>query len=142
MTEGISDLPGIQFRKKNDPDGGLGNWVYIRTSGKAQRDELIKAIHAENLPAEPMEGSAILPIATHIEKKETLQPGWPSFTVRGKTIQYGAAACPRTIEVYNRYAGIPIDPEDSGPGRERYYRRGEKSLPGGYEIIGAGRSAT
>ncbi len=112
VTNGIADLPGITFRKKNDPDGGLGNWVYIRTSGKAQRDEFMRAMRAENVPAEPMEGSAILPIAKHIEKKETLQPGWPSFTVgRGKTIEYGAAACPRTLDVYNRFAGIPMDPK-------------------------------
>ena len=51
-------------------------------------------------------------IAPHIEKKQTLQPDWPSFTTpRGKAIQYGAAACPRTLEVYSRYVGIPMDPK-------------------------------
>jgi 8-amino-3,8-dideoxy-alpha-D-manno-octulosonate transaminase len=114
VTAGIKDLPGIQFRKQNDPAGGLGNWVFINTSGKEQRNQFIKAMRAENVSAEPMGGSAILPIATHIEKKETLQPGWPSFTVgRGKTIQYGAAACPRTIDIWNRYVGIPMDPKFS-----------------------------
>ena len=112
VTEGIQDLPGIQFRKKNDTGGGLGNWVFINTSGKEQRDRFIKALRAENITAEPMGGSAILPIATHIEKKETLQPGWPSFTVgRGKTIEYGAKACPKTIDIWNRYVGIPMDPK-------------------------------
>ena len=112
ITDGIKDLPGIQFRKRNDPAGGLGNWVFINTKGKDQRDAFIKAMRAENITAEPMGGSAILPIATHIEKKETLQPNWPSFTVgRGKTIQYGAAACPKTIDVWNRYVGIPMDPK-------------------------------
>jgi dTDP-4-amino-4,6-dideoxygalactose transaminase len=109
ITDGIKDLPGIQFRKKNDPGGGLGNWVFINTKGKEQRDTFIKAMRAENITAEPMGGSAILPIATHIEKKETLQLDWPSFTVgRGKTIQYGASACPETIDVWNRYVGIPV----------------------------------
>ncbi|HVN82526.1 MAG TPA: DegT/DnrJ/EryC1/StrS family aminotransferase [Terriglobia bacterium] len=112
VTEGIKDLPGIQFRKKNDPAGGLGNWVFINTSGKEQRDRFIAAMHAENVTAAPMGGSAILPIAAHIEKKETLQPGWPSFTVgRGKTIQYGPSACVKTVDVYNRYVGIPMDPK-------------------------------
>jgi len=112
ITEGIKDLPGIQFRKRNDPGGGLGNWVFINTKGKDQRDAFIKAMRAENITAEPMGGSAILPIATHIEKKETLQPGWPSFTVgRGKTIQYGASACPKTIDIWNRYVGVPMDPK-------------------------------
>jgi 8-amino-3,8-dideoxy-alpha-D-manno-octulosonate transaminase len=112
ITDGIKDLSGIQFRKKNDPGGGLGNWVFINSKGKEQRDRFIKALSAENISAEPMGGSAILPIATHIEKKETLQPGWPSFTVgRGKTIQYGASACPKTIDIWNRYVGIPMDPK-------------------------------
>jgi 8-amino-3,8-dideoxy-alpha-D-manno-octulosonate transaminase len=114
VTAGIKDLPGIQFRKRNDPEGGLGNWVFINTSGKEQRNRFIKAMRAENISAEPMGGSAILPIAKHIEKKETLQPGWPSFTVgRGKTIQYGESACPRTIDIHNRYVGIPMDPKFS-----------------------------
>ena len=114
VTTGIKDLPGIQFRKRNDPEGGLGNWVFVNTSGKEQRDRFLKAMRAENISAEPMGGSAILPTAKHIEKKETLQPGWPSFTVgRGKTIQYGASACPKTIDIWNRYVGIPMDPKFS-----------------------------
>lgn len=112
VTDGIKDLPGIQFRKRNDPAGGLGNWVFINTHGKQQRNRLIAAIRAENISAEHMGGSAILPISPHIEKKETLQSGWPSFTVgRGPSIEYGASACPQTIDVYNRYAGIPMDPK-------------------------------
>ncbi len=112
VTDGIKDLPGIQFRKKNDPAGGLGNWVFINTKGKEQRDRFIAAMHAENVSAAPMGGSAILPISPHIEKKETLQPGWPSFTVgRGKAIRYGAAACPKTIDIYNRYVGVAMDPK-------------------------------
>jgi 8-amino-3,8-dideoxy-alpha-D-manno-octulosonate transaminase len=114
VTAGIKDLPGIQFRKRNDPEGGLGNWVFVNTSGKETRDRFLKAMRAENISAEPMGGSAILPTAKHIEKKETLQPGWPSFTVgRGKTIQYGASACPKTIDIWNRYVGIPMDPKFS-----------------------------
>lgn len=112
VTKGIENLPGIQFRKKNDPEGGLGNWVFIRTSGKEQRDRLIKAIRAENVDAEPMGGSVILPIEPHIESKHILQPNWPSFsTPEGKAIQYGAANCPQTIDVWNRYVGVPMDPK-------------------------------
>ncbi len=112
VTDGIKDLPGIRFRKQNDPAGSLGNWVFINTAGKKQRDRFIEAMRAENVGADTMEGSAILPIATHIEKKETLQPGWPSFTIgRGKTIQYGASACPKTIDIWNRYVGVPMDPK-------------------------------
>jgi 8-amino-3,8-dideoxy-alpha-D-manno-octulosonate transaminase len=112
VTEGIADLPGIQFRKRNDPEGALGSTVFIRTEGKAQRDRFIAAMEAENIPAGPMGGSVILPIEPHIEAKHTLQPDWPSFsTTRGKAIQYGSACCPRTIDIYNRYVGIPMDPK-------------------------------
>jgi len=112
VMAGIHDLPGIQFRKQNDPEGGLGNWVFIRTAGKEQRDRFIKAMQAENVNAAPMGGSVILPIEPHIENKETLEPNWPSFSsLAGKTIRYGAAACPRTIDIYNRYVGIPMDPK-------------------------------
>ncbi len=114
VTKGIEDLPGIQFRKKNDMEGGLGNWVFFRTSGKEQRDSFIKAMRAENVNAEPMGGSVILPIEEHIEQKHTLQPGWPSFsTPEGRAIQYGAASCPQTIGVWNRYVGVPMDPKFS-----------------------------
>lgn len=112
VIDGIRDLPSIQFRKQNDPGGSLGNWVFIRTSGKDQRDRFIAAMRAENVDASPMGGSSILPIVKHVENKETLRPGWPSFTVgRGKTIQYGPSSCPRTIEVWNRYVGISMDPK-------------------------------
>jgi 8-amino-3,8-dideoxy-alpha-D-manno-octulosonate transaminase len=112
VMNGIRDLPGIQFRKQNDPGGALGNWVFINTPGKEQRDRFIAAMRAENVNAEPMGGSSILPITPNIEKKETLQPGWPSFEVgRGKTIRYGAPACPKTIDIWNRYVGIAMDPK-------------------------------
>jgi len=112
VTTGVQDLPGIQFRKRNDPQGALGSTVFIRTAGKAQRDHFIAAVKAENIPAGPMGGSVILPIEPHIEGKQTLQPDWPSFsTSRGKAIQYGPGCCPQTIDIYNRYAGIPMDPK-------------------------------
>jgi 8-amino-3,8-dideoxy-alpha-D-manno-octulosonate transaminase len=111
IVKGVQDLPGLQFRKRNDPEGGLGSTVFIRTGNKEQRNRFIAALKAENIPAGPMGGSVILPIEPHIERKQTLQPDWPSFsTPQGKAIQYGAAACPRTIEIYNRYVGIPMDP--------------------------------
>ena len=114
ITKGIEDLPGIQFRKKNDEEGGLGNWVFFRTSGKEQRDRFIKAMRVENVNAEPMGGSVILPIEPHIASKHTLQPGWPSFsTPEGRAIQYGAATCPQTIAVWDRYVGVPMDPKFS-----------------------------
>jgi dTDP-4-amino-4,6-dideoxygalactose transaminase len=111
VTQGIQDLPGIQFRKSNDPAGAVGSSVYFRTSGKAERDRFIKALEAENIPADTIEGSVILPLEPHIEKKQTAESGWPSFTTpAGQAIRYGAACCSRTIDIWNRYVGVPMDP--------------------------------
>jgi 8-amino-3,8-dideoxy-alpha-D-manno-octulosonate transaminase len=111
VAEGIADLPGIQFRKTHDSAGRLQSSVYFRTAGKDVRDRFLAALEAENIPASPMEGSVILPIEPFIEKKQVLEPGWPSFeTAQGKNVSYGAACCPRTIDLWNRYVGVPIDP--------------------------------
>jgi hypothetical protein len=67
---------------------------------------------AENVPAAPPSGSAILPVQPYIEKKITVHPAWPSFTSeRGRSIRYGAACCPRTIDILNRFAGVLMDPK-------------------------------
>ena len=114
VAQGIQDLPGIQFRKTNDPQGGLRSSVYFRTSGKAERDRFIQALEAENIPAGPIEGSVILPVQPFIESRQPPEPGWPSFTgAEMKTASYGAECCPRTIDIWNRYAGVPMDPSYS-----------------------------
>jgi dTDP-4-amino-4,6-dideoxygalactose transaminase len=42
----------------------------------------------------------------------TAHPAWPSFTTaRGREIQYGAEACPRTLDILHRFASVPIDPQ-------------------------------
>ena len=53
----------------------------------------------------------ILPIEPYIEKKVTAHPAWPTWnSPRGKAIQYGAASCPRTIDILSRFAGAMIHP--------------------------------
>jgi 8-amino-3,8-dideoxy-alpha-D-manno-octulosonate transaminase len=114
VAQGIADLPNIQFRKTNDSQGGLRSSVYFATSSKAQRDHFIEALHAENIPADHIEGSVILPIQPFIEKKEVPEPGWPTFaTAEDRSISYGANCCPRTIDIWNRYVGVPMDPKYS-----------------------------
>jgi 8-amino-3,8-dideoxy-alpha-D-manno-octulosonate transaminase len=113
VTAEIRNLPGIHLRTSHDPQGSVPSWVYLRTGGREQRDRFIAALQAENISASPMEGSAILPIAPYIEQK--LAPasvaGWPSFaTPHGRALKFGAACCPRTIEMRDRYIGVPMDP--------------------------------
>jgi hypothetical protein len=58
-----------------------------------------------------MEGSVILPLAPHIERKEPPEANWPSFAApEERDLQYGAGCCPRTIDIWNRYAGVTMDP--------------------------------
>lgn len=112
VARGISDLAGIQFRKSNDPEGSLRSSVYFRTSGKTQRDRFITALEAENIPAGALEGSVILPLEPFIEKKQPPEPGWPSFTTPDdRAVQYGASCCPRTVDIWERYVGVPMDPK-------------------------------
>jgi 8-amino-3,8-dideoxy-alpha-D-manno-octulosonate transaminase len=116
VTRGIQDLPGIEFRKSNDPAGGVGSAVYFRTAGRAQRDRFIRALEAENVPAMMMEGSVILPVAPYIEQKQNpnLDASWPSFSsAEAKAIHYGASCCPQSLAIYDRYVGVPMDPEYS-----------------------------
>jgi 8-amino-3,8-dideoxy-alpha-D-manno-octulosonate transaminase len=112
VYDGIRDLPGLQLRHRPDPEGELGSAVFLGFSGKQPRDRFLAAMKAENVPATPPSGSVILPVQPHIEHKITVHPAWPSFiSERGKTIQYGAACCPRTIDILNRFAGVSLDPK-------------------------------
>ncbi|HSB13188.1 MAG TPA: DegT/DnrJ/EryC1/StrS family aminotransferase [Bryobacteraceae bacterium] len=112
VYDGIRDLPNLRLRKLPDPDGELGSSVFIEFKTKEQRERFLAAMKAENVPASPPGGSVILPIQPHIEKKITVHPNWPSFnTERGRAIQYGAASCPRTIDILNRFGGVTMDPK-------------------------------
>ncbi len=109
---GLQDVPGIRFRLRPDPAGDLAAPVFIRFDSKAQRDRFLALMKAENVPGNPPAGSVVLPIQSYIEKKITVHPGWPTWTSpRGKAIQYGAASCPRTIDVLSRFAGIAVGPK-------------------------------
>ena len=112
VYEGVRDLPGIRLRKLPDPSGELGTGVFIDFGTRERRDRFMAGMKAENVPAAPPGGSAILPVQPYIEKKVTVHPSWPTFTSeRGKTIQYGAASCPRTLDILGRFAGVLMDPK-------------------------------
>lgn len=111
VREGISDLPGIKFRKSPDIDGDIGVAVYIDLGNRARRDRFLRALRAEGLSAVGPVGSVILPTDKRIELKVTVHPEWPSFrTQRGREIRYGAECCPRTIDIINRFGGVIMDP--------------------------------
>ena len=111
IYDGIGDLPGIHLRRRPDPQGELCVGVFLGFKSKAQRDQYMAAMKKENVGSRPPGGSVILPIEPYIEKKVTAHPAWPTWnSPRGKAIQYGAASCPRTIDILSRFAGAMIHP--------------------------------
>lgn len=111
VYDGVRDLPGVKLRHLPDPQGELGTAVFLSFENKEQCERYRSAMKAENVPAWLPGGSVILPIQPQIEHKRTVHPAWPSFTSeRGRAIQYGAACCPRTIDILSRFAGVSLDP--------------------------------
>jgi 8-amino-3,8-dideoxy-alpha-D-manno-octulosonate transaminase len=112
VYEGVRDLPGIRFRHQPDPAGEIGTVVFIRFDAKERCDKFIAAMRAENVPVGKPGGSVVLPVQPYIEHKVTVHPAWPTWTsLRGKAIQYGAASCPRTLDILSRFAGPAMNPK-------------------------------
>jgi len=104
------------------PLAGLGG-IFWASKTKAKCERYRAAMKAENVPASLPEGSAILPVQPHVEHKRTVHPAWPSFTSEhGRTIQCGAACCPRTLgilTVSRGFAGSDFYGERHGRHRRR-----------------------
>jgi 8-amino-3,8-dideoxy-alpha-D-manno-octulosonate transaminase len=112
VYDGVKDLPGIKFRRLPDAAGEIGSSVFLGFSTKEKCEQFKKLMRAENVPANNPGGSVVLPIQPHVEKKITAHPGWPTFnTPRGRAIQYGKSACPKTIDILERFAGPGLDPK-------------------------------
>src|SRR5262249_24028030 len=100
------------LRRLPDPEGDLGVSVFVGFDTKEKRDRYVAAMKAENVPASPRGGSVILPTQAHVEQKRTIHPARSSFTSgRGRSIRYGAACCPRAIDILSRFAGVPLHPK-------------------------------
>lgn len=112
VLDGIKSIPGIQLRKRPDPDGDIGYGVFVKCSNKAARDRFIQEMDKQRVGAGTLSGSVLLPIAESIVNKRARHPNWPSFTSpEGKAIQYGPECCKQTLEVYDRFVQIRIGPK-------------------------------
>lgn len=112
VYDGLREIPGVKFRLRPDPMGDLGSPVMLRFDTKAQRDRFLEFMKAENVPAVGPSGSVILPIQSYIENKIATHPAWPTWnSPRGKEIRYGAASCPRTIDILSRFGGVLVGPK-------------------------------
>jgi len=112
VYDGIADLPGLRLRALPDRSGELGTGVFLGFPTKEARQRYADAMKAENVPVMSPAGSVILPVVPEIESKVTVTPNWPSFSsARGKAIRYGRDACPRTIDILSRFAGVMMSPK-------------------------------
>ncbi len=114
VYDGISELQGIHLRHRPDPEGEIGVAVFVGFQNKDRRDRYMDALRKEGIRSSPPSGSVILPIQPYIEQKRTVHLAWPTFnTDRGRQIRYGAASCPRTIDILSRFGGVPLGPKFS-----------------------------
>jgi 8-amino-3,8-dideoxy-alpha-D-manno-octulosonate transaminase len=112
VYEGLHDLAGLRLRHRPDPEGELGSAVFLDLGTRQERDRFLAAMKAENVPAQPPTGSVLLPVEPYIEGKAVPHRAWPTFrSERGRSIRYGAACCPRTIDILGRFAGVALDPK-------------------------------
>lgn len=111
VYEGVADLPGVRFRVRPDPQGEIGSTVFLRFDDKRRCDKFVAAMKTEGVPVMRPGSASILPAVPFIEKKVAPRPNWPTFAdERGRSIEYGAKICPRSIDIVARFAGPAIDP--------------------------------
>jgi len=114
VYEDIAGLPGIRFRLRPDPEGDLGNAIYIRFETAERCDRFVAAMKAEGVPVSKPGSASILPAVPFIAAKTSPRPNWPTFqSERGRSIRYGAEICPRSADIVKRFAGPIIDPKFS-----------------------------
>jgi 8-amino-3,8-dideoxy-alpha-D-manno-octulosonate transaminase len=112
VRDRIQKLPGMQLRHSHDIDGELGWTVDLLLPDRKRRDRFVAAMKAEKVPMGPPSAATPLPIFPYIENKMGPHPAWPTFnSERGKQIVYGAACCPRTLDIFSRAATLTIGPK-------------------------------
>jgi len=111
VYDGIADLKAIEFRKRPDPAGDLGSYVFLGFPDKDRRDRFISLMNAENVPASPPSGSVVLPTQEYVMSRRAPHPKWPTWnSPEGKAAKYGPESCPQTLRALGRFASVAIDP--------------------------------
>jgi 8-amino-3,8-dideoxy-alpha-D-manno-octulosonate transaminase len=114
VRQQIQNLPGLEMRHIPDAEGEIGLMVSFILKSREKRDQFVKALRAENIPASPPSGSLVLPAVPYIENKIAPHAQWPSFTTpQGQAMRYGAESCPFTADIFVRTANITIGPKYS-----------------------------
>jgi 8-amino-3,8-dideoxy-alpha-D-manno-octulosonate transaminase len=109
---GIRDLSGIRLRHQPDPAGDIGYSAFFEVRDQATRDRCLQELRRLHVPASTLVGSVLLPVDEAVIQKRTRHPAWPSFqSAEGRAIQYGAANCPQTLEIFHRFVQIRVGPK-------------------------------
>ena len=114
VIERVSRIPGIKMRRSNDWHGELHLTADLLLPSQELRDQILKAMKAENVPMERPTAAVVLPAQPPIANKAVPHPAWPTFnSPRGKEIRYSAESVPRTMEIFNRTATLTVGPKYS-----------------------------
>jgi 8-amino-3,8-dideoxy-alpha-D-manno-octulosonate transaminase len=112
LRERLGSLPGLRFRRGNDPEGETGWTLDFLLADKPTRDRFLKAVNAENIAMSAPSAATPLPAFPYIENKMAPHPLWPSFTTpRGREMRYGPQCCPKTQAIYDRAATLTVGPK-------------------------------
>lgn len=112
VKERVQELRGWKLRQSHDPEGDIGWTLNLVFADKGMRNKFVAAMTAENVPMSSPSAATPLPPFPYIENKAVPHPAWPTFqTPRGREIQYGAACCPRTLDIFNRAATLTVGPK-------------------------------
>jgi 8-amino-3,8-dideoxy-alpha-D-manno-octulosonate transaminase len=109
---GIRDLPGIRLRHQPDPAGDIGYSAFFEVKDRGTRDRCIEGLRRRRVPASTLVGSVLLPTEESVIQKRGRHPAWPAFTSpEGRAIQYGAANCPQTLDLFDRFVQVRVGPK-------------------------------
>ena len=111
LYDSLRDLPGIKFRLRPDPAGENGVLVFLGFENREKCQRFMAALREEKVPSGLPTGSVLLPDQPYIKNKIAAHPAWPTWTSpRGKAIRYGKEMYPRSADIVQRFAGVPMNP--------------------------------
>jgi dTDP-4-amino-4,6-dideoxygalactose transaminase len=118
IKDQIADLPGITFRRLNDPDGDTAIALIFFLPDREITARFAQALQAEGVGAACIYDKGIpdwhiYAHWKHIIEKVTATPEGCPYTCPyyGKTVEYSADMCPNTLDYLSRSIHIDIPPQ-------------------------------
>ncbi len=119
IKEGISDIPGIEFRRLNDSEGDTAIALIIFLDNPSLAEKFATTLRAEGVEANSIfnQGVPDWHVYSHWEmimKKWTATPEGCPYTCHyheGETPEYSPDMCPQTLELLDRSVHLDIPPQ-------------------------------